>query len=97
MFIAFRLKPGKDDDLIKWLESLGSGDKSYFIRETLRRNLNAQKGGSNYALPPSPPPVIGSDKDKEEDIPKRTAKEELDIKRSNVSVDDLEKAIEIWI
>jgi len=63
MFIAFRLKPGRDDDLIEWAESLGAGDQSYHIRETLRRNLNP-KGGSNYALPPSPSPVIKSNENK---------------------------------
>jgi predicted DNA-binding protein len=39
MFIAFRLKPGRDDDLIKWAESLGAGDKSYYIREAIRQGL----------------------------------------------------------
>ncbi len=95
MFIAFRLKPGRDDDLIAWLESLGAGDQSYHIRETLRRNLNPNKGGSNYALPPSPSPAIKSD-ETEEEVPKKAASREFDIKR-DVSADDLEKALESWM
>ncbi len=94
MFIAFRLKPGRDDDLIRWLESLGSGDQSYYIRESLRRDLNSQKGGSNYALPPSPSPVIKSNENKSEVVPKKAASREFDIKKNDVSADDLEKAFE---
>ncbi len=96
MFIAFRLKPGRDNDLIEWLESLGTGDKSYFIRESLRRDLNSQKGGGNYALPPSPSPDIKSGETKEE-VPKKAASREFDIKKNDVSADDLEKALESWM
>lgn len=32
----FRLKPGRDDELIQWLESLGKGERSCFIRKALR-------------------------------------------------------------
>jgi len=39
MFIAFRLKLGRDDDLISWINNAGEGDRSYHIRETLRRGL----------------------------------------------------------
>ncbi len=41
--IGFRLKPGRDDDLIEWLEGLWSNDRSYYIRESLRYYL-AEKG-----------------------------------------------------
>ena len=37
---TFRLKPGRDDDLISWLEALGEGERSYCIRQTLRRGLS---------------------------------------------------------
>jgi len=95
MIIAFRLKPGRDDDLINWYESLGDGDRSYYIRETLRKNLNSHMGGSNHALPPSPSPEI--DSGKKEDMPKRSGGREFDIKKNDVSVDDLEKALESWM
>ncbi len=42
MFIAFRLKPGRDDDLLSWINNAGEGDRSYHIRETLRRGLFRQ-------------------------------------------------------
>ena len=95
MYIAFRLKPGRDDDLINWFESLGDGDKSYYIRETLRKNLNSHMGGSNHALPPPPSPVIDSGEEKGK--PARSARKEFDIKKNDVSVDDLEKALESWM
>lgn len=37
--VSFRLKVGRDDDLISWFESLADNDRSYFIRETLRGYL----------------------------------------------------------
>ncbi len=94
MFIAFRLKPGRDDDLIRWVESLGNGDQSYYIRESLRRDLNAQKGGRSNALPPSPSPVIKSNENKSEVVPKNAATKEFDIKNNDGNLDDLEKAFE---
>ena len=40
MRISVRLKPGRDDEIIKWLEHVGSNDRSYHIREALRGFLN---------------------------------------------------------
>ena len=48
--INLRLKPGRDDDLINWWNSIPEGDRSYFLRETLRRGLGGQAGG--YQAPP---------------------------------------------
>lgn len=42
MFVAFRLKPGKDNDLINWISNMGEGDRSYYIREALRQGLFRQ-------------------------------------------------------
>lgn len=42
VFIAFKLKKGRDQDLIAWIESLGDGDRSYHIRELLRRGISMQ-------------------------------------------------------
>jgi len=39
MFVAFRLKPGRDDDLISFINNTGEGDRSYHIREKLRQGL----------------------------------------------------------
>lgn len=38
--LSFRLKPGKDDDLIKWLNGLQEQERSRFIRDALRRGLS---------------------------------------------------------
>ena len=42
VFVAFKLKKGRDQDLIAWIGSLDEGDRSYHIRELLRRGLNMQ-------------------------------------------------------
>jgi hypothetical protein len=39
VYIAFRLKPNRDSDIISWLESLGEGDRSYAILEALRKGF----------------------------------------------------------
>ncbi len=40
--VSFRLKPGRDDAIIDWLESLGEHDRSYYVREGLRDYLNGK-------------------------------------------------------
>ncbi len=37
---TFRLKPERDADLIAWLDDLGDGERSCFIRDALRRSLH---------------------------------------------------------
>lgn len=41
--LTFRLKPGKDDDLINWLSELPEQERSRFVRDTLRRGLTLPK------------------------------------------------------
>jgi hypothetical protein len=41
--ISFRLKEGRDDDLVAWWKSLRPGDRSFHIRQTLRQGLFSQK------------------------------------------------------
>ena len=38
---TFRLKPDRDADLIVWLNSLGDGERSCFIRNALRLSLKS--------------------------------------------------------
>ena len=42
MFVCFRLKEGRDDELIQWLKNIEE-DRSYHIREALRRSLKSGK------------------------------------------------------
>jgi hypothetical protein len=44
--ITFRLKPGRDDTIIDWVNCLGSKDRSYHIREAMKFYINY--GGSNH-------------------------------------------------
>jgi len=56
---TFRLKPGRDDDLIRWLEPLGEGERSFHIRQALRRGLNGR--ATPFRVPvvtESPRPVV---------------------------------------
>ena len=41
--VCFRLKRGRDDVIIKWLEGLGKDDRSYYIREGLRAYLRGEE------------------------------------------------------
>ena len=55
--INFKVKPGRDDDLIDWMKTLGEGERSFHLRQTLRRGLRGNskpsyrpkidKGGNN--------------------------------------------------
>jgi len=40
MRITFRLKDDRDDDLLHWFQVVGEGERSYFIRQALRRGLS---------------------------------------------------------
>ncbi len=51
MFIAFRLKPGRDDDLIAWINTLGVDERSAGIRQALRGNATRVEVET---LPPLP-------------------------------------------
>lgn len=42
---AFRLKKGRDRDLITWLESFGEGERSFYIRQALRAGIATAQGG----------------------------------------------------
>lgn len=41
---GFRLKPERDDELISWLEDMGEGERSFFIREALRKAILQESG-----------------------------------------------------
>jgi len=43
MRITFRLKGERDDDLIHWFNILGAGERSFFIRQALRRALCSEE------------------------------------------------------
>jgi hypothetical protein len=50
---TFQLKPERDSDLIAWLNSLGEGERSCFIRHALRKTLNLKEEAiiNNKAIP----------------------------------------------
>ena len=43
MRITFRLKDDRDDDLLQWFNALGEGERSFFIRQALRRGLGSRE------------------------------------------------------
>ena len=55
MNISFRLKPGRDNEIIDWVNTLGDKDRSYFIREALKFYICQGGSKHNMALPPNPP------------------------------------------
>lgn len=40
---TFRLKEDRDNDLINWLQSFGEGERSCFIRNTLRKAISTHE------------------------------------------------------
>lgn len=60
---TFRLMPGRDDDLIQWLETLGEGERSFYIRQILRRGLAGPVAPTiasrvPIAVPEDPPQLV---------------------------------------
>ncbi len=49
MRITFRLKDDRDEDLLHWFQVVGEGERSYFIRQALRRGLSA--GEQTVSIP----------------------------------------------
>ena len=43
MRITFRLKNERDEDLLHWFKVIGEGERSYFLRQALRRGLSARE------------------------------------------------------
>jgi len=43
MRITFRLKNERDEDLLHWFKVIGEGERSYFIRQALRRGLSGRE------------------------------------------------------
>ena len=41
--ITFRLRPGKDEDLIKWVKSFNDGERSHFIRQALKKVVTRKR------------------------------------------------------
>ncbi len=52
----FRLQPGRDDELIRWLDSLGAGERSHYIRQALRRGGSIQPGARQLPVNREPQP-----------------------------------------
>lgn len=73
---TFRLKPERDADLIAWLDSLGEGERSCFIRNAIRRSLNQGKGNETINQPRSPPSFLESDYLGEKEISQSTLPEQ---------------------
>ncbi len=87
--VSFRLKAGKDDDLISWYESIGENDKSYQIRETLRSSLTL---GIPHV---SPSPVNNDSVRVSENINNKPIVKEKSI--AEISEAELEKNLRGWL
>ena len=56
MNISLRLKRGQDDEIMDWFDTLGKGDRSYYMREALKFYIYYAVNRHNMALP-APPPI----------------------------------------
>lgn len=51
---TLRLKPGRDDDIIDWLESLGEGERSFFMRQAIRTAILSERMQLPFPIPDPP-------------------------------------------
>ena len=56
MYIGFRLREGRDDDIIEWISSLDK-DRSHHIREAIRGGLNTKMTSPPVKSVPKKPVV----------------------------------------
>ncbi len=95
MHIGFRLKKGRDDIIIDWLEAIGEYDRSYYIREALRSYLsgtgpqNCSPAPSNLSRPFT--------KKHELDNKERSDVNRIDTRNSDQKDTDLEANLNGWI
>lgn len=69
LFVAFRLKTDRDDEIIEWLESIGDRDRSYKIREALKTYLNgASSDTTPISLKPASSPLTIKKREMDENI-----------------------------
>jgi hypothetical protein len=57
VIVTFKLFAGRDDDLIEWLKSLGSREKSSYIRLAIRQQFITGPGFNGFA-PSLPGPTL---------------------------------------
>jgi|GEM_PF-2879996 len=81
---TFRLKTERDEDLIAWLESLGEGERSFHIRQTLRQGLHEGR-------PLSALPAISATEEEESSWPMANNAQETPLS----SGDDLESRLDL--
>ncbi len=68
--INFRVKPGRDDDIINWLVGLGEKERSFYIRMALREWLQG-KGSVGVR-------VVVHEENKEVDVSEEELNKRLD-------------------
>lgn len=82
---AFRLKKGRDRDLIAWLESFGEGERSFHIRQALRAGI-ATMNGAGITMQQAAPVV---QKEVEAPIRKAEPKQPATKEEAESKLDDL--------
>ncbi len=73
--INFKVKPGRDDDIINWLEGLGDNERSFYIRLALREWLQGKSKGGRVQVRL---PVKRSSDDKEPELSEEELNKRLD-------------------
>ncbi len=91
MIVNFRLKVGRDDEIIRWINCLGEHDRSYHIREILRGYLrgDSSETNSNPSHATSSPSCVSIDKDSVNDMPQNI--------NINSDIENLDNALNGWL
>ncbi len=89
MIVNFRLKVGRDDEIICWINRLGEYDRSYHIREVLRGYIRGDSAETNPSHVTSSPSCVSVDEDSVNDIPQNI--------NINGDIEDLDTALNGWL
>ena len=86
IIVTFKLFPGKDDDLIRFLKSVGSREKSAYIRLALRGQFISRESSQAGFLSLTPGTVL----------PEEKMSVVINSKPVAISDDDLEARLGRW-
>jgi hypothetical protein len=93
MNISFRLKPGRDDDVISWICNIGKDDRSYFIREAIKFFI--KNGGSELcAVLKTPTSPVSQSQNCTGAI---SEEHEMNNNKNETRDKDLDSALKNWI
>ncbi len=94
MNISFRLKPGRDDEVINWICDLGDNDRSYFIREAIKFYITHGNSSELISVLSKHTPTVHQGLNS---LGARNEEHEMTNDKKETSDKDLDSALDSWI